>query len=207
MSARDIAVVIIKQEHQSLARVLHILQDMLARVSAGHASPEFGLFSAALYYIDDFQEQCHHPKEDEYLFRFLRASSPKFNSVIDGLQAAHVSSAQAISQLNRHLVQYQGGAPFGLESLRAGVEAYAEQMYEHMRCEEELLEGSRNAIGEQDWVQIAAAFDENDDPLFGNNRRQHFGLLYQRIRVMVPRKLKKDLDPAGRSERPAGTPC
>lgn len=202
MSARDTAIVTIKQEHQSLGHVLHTLQDLLARVAADHASADFGLFSAALYYIDDFQERCHHPKEDEYLFKFLRQASSEFDAVIDGLQAVHGRSAYAISQLNRHLVHYQGGAPFGLESLRAGVEAYAEQMYEHMRCEEDLLERSRKVIAEQDWVRIAAAFAENDDPLFGINRREEFVRLYQRIQLLVPHKLKQSLALASRSVRP-----
>ena len=191
MSDQDVAIATIKKEHRALDAVLHILQELLGRVAAGHGTPEFGLFAAALYYVDDFQERCHHPKEDEYLFKSLSAATSEFNNVIGALQAEHVRGAHAVSQLHRNLVRYQGGAAIGLETLRAGVDAYVAWMHEHMRCEEELLERSRDVIAARDWARIAAAFDENDDPLFGRNRGAEFGRLHQRILLLAPRKLKR----------------
>ena len=198
MSDSDVAIATIRAEHRALGAVLHTLQELLGKVAKGHALPDFELLSAALYYIDDFQERCHHPKEDEYLFKSLRAATSEFDDVIHELQAAHVSGAYAMSQLHRCLVHYQGGAAQGLETLRRGVDAYAMQMYSHMRCEEYLLDRSRDAISAQDWTRIAAAFDENDDPLFGNNRRNEFGHLYHRIALLAPRKVKQGLKPASR---------
>ncbi len=199
MSDKDVAIATIKMEHRALGAVLHMLQELLRTVVTNYGSPEFGLLSAALYYIDDFQERCHHPKEDKYLFKSLSAATSEFDGVINGLQAAHVSGAHAVSQLHRYLVRYQGGVSHGLETFRAAVDAYATQMYEHMRCEEDLLERSRDVIGEPEWARIAAAFDENDDPLFGNNRREEFGRLYHRIAVLAPRKLKQGMHPASQS--------
>ena len=196
MSNKDVAIATIKTEHRALGAVLYALQELLGKIATGHAPPEFELFSAVLYYIDDFQERCHHPKEDEYLFKSLSAATSEFDGVINGLQAAHVSGAHAVSQLHRYLVHYQGGVSHGLETFSAAVDAYATQMYEHMRCEEDLLERSRDVIGESEWARIAAAFDENDDPLFGNNRREEFGRLYHRIVLLAPRKLKQGLHPA-----------
>jgi hemerythrin-like domain-containing protein len=196
MSDRDVAIATIKLEHRALAAVLHVLQALLGKVQAGHVALEFGLLAAVLYYIDDFQERCHHPKEDEYLFKSLRAVTSEFDDVTSGLQAAHVSGAHAVAQLHRRLVYFQGGASDGLEMLKSAVDAYVARMDEHMRCEEDLLERSRDLISGQDWARIAAAFDENDDPLFGNNRRAEFGLLYQRIVLLAPRKLKQGLYPA-----------
>jgi len=198
MSDRDVAVATIKAEHRALGAILHTLQDLLGKVAAGHASPDFGLLSAVLYYIDDFQERFHHPKEEEYLFKSLNAATLDFDDVINGLQTAHVHGAHAVSQLHRYLVHYQGGACGGLDTLKAEVDAYAAHMAEHMRCEEELLERARDAIGEAGWARIAAAFDENDDPVFGNNRREEFRRLYQRLQLLAPRKLKQSLYPASR---------
>lgn len=195
LNARNIAVATIKQEHRSLARVLQTLQALLNRVESSYGSPEFGLLSAALYYIDDFQERCHHPKEDEYLFKALRAATVEFNGELDAFEAGHVSSVHAVSQLHRYLVHYQGGSATGLDLLKAGVDTYAAQMMEHMRQEEALLERCADVIGESEWARIAAAFDENDDPLFGSNRREEFGRLYHRLALLAPRKLKAALHP------------
>ena len=157
MNAREIAVATIKQEHRSLTRVLYTVQALLNQTVSRYGSPEFGLLSAALYYIDDFQERCHHPKEDEYLFKALRAATAKFNGELDALEAGHVSSAHAMSQLHRYLVHYQGGAATGLQVLKVGVDTYAAQMIEHMRREEELLEYCVNVISEPEPGSDSAA--------------------------------------------------
>lgn len=66
--ARETAVVTLQSEHRSLGIVLHTLQVLLKKVAQGHAVADFGLLASALYYIDDFPERCHHPKEAAYLF-------------------------------------------------------------------------------------------------------------------------------------------
>ncbi len=198
MSDRDVAIATIKAEHRALGAVLHTFQTLLHKVAAGHGAPEFGLFSAVLYYIDDFQERCHHPKEDEYFFKALSAATSEFDDTIGGLQAAHVSGVHAVSRLHRCLVHYQGGASGGLDAFQAGIDAYAAQIFDHMRCEEDLLERGLSIISEQSWARMAEAFDKNDDPLFGNNRRDEFARLYQRIQLLAPRKLKQNHYPASR---------
>lgn len=193
MSARDVAIATIMQEHRSLVHMLHTLQDFLSRIQAGHATAEFDVICAALYYLDDFQERCHHPKEDDYLFKALSAASTRFAAEIAHLQSAHAGGARAMARLQRNLVHYQGGAADGLHTFKASVDEYAQAMVAHIRSEEALLEDSREALDEAAWACIAAAFDENDDPLFGNNRRAEFDRLYQRVRLRVPSKLKQGL--------------
>ena len=140
MSVTDIAVATIKEGHRSLGAVLHAFQESLSRVAVGHGTPEFGLYSAMLYYTDDFQERCHHPKEDEYFFRALSAATSEFDGTIGGLRADHVSGVHTISRLHRCLVRYQVGAVDGFEALKANVDTYAAQISGHIRCEEYLLE-------------------------------------------------------------------
>ena len=198
MSNTDVAIAIIRVEHRALEAVLHTLQALLNKVAAGYGTVEFGLLSAVLYYIDDFQERCHHPKEEEYLFKSLRAATSEFNDLLDSLQAAHLNSAHALSRLHRDLVHYQGGARNGLEVLQGDVDHYVASMHDHIRVEEDLLERSRDVIGEANWARIAAAFNENDDPLFGNNRSSEFGRLYQRMVLLAPQKVKQGFYRVGR---------
>ncbi|MGQ0751183.1 MAG: hypothetical protein ACT4PS_11660 [Betaproteobacteria bacterium] len=44
-----------------------------------------------------------------------------------------------------------------------------------------------------DWQRIAAAFEANDDPLFGANGREEFRKLYLRIMNLLPRKVRLQL--------------
>jgi hemerythrin-like domain-containing protein len=136
VSASDTAIATIKLEHRSLGMVLHTLQALLQKIAEGHAVADFGLLATALYYLDDFPERCHHPKEDEYLFRRLRLCSTEFDGLLDRLQAEHVRSAAAVSGLHRALVHYQGDAPEGLQLFRAAVDSYAADMRGHMTSED-----------------------------------------------------------------------
>jgi hemerythrin-like domain-containing protein len=193
VNASDTAIATIRAEHHSLGQVLHTVQVLLSKVAAGHAPVDFGLLSAALYYIDDFPERCHHPKEDEYLFKRLRLRTTEFDAVLDRLQAEHARGAVAVSALHRALVLYQGGAPDGLRLLETAINGYAAGTREHFAAEECLLVRAQSVLTEADWALIAWAFESNDDPLFGSNRRLEFSQLHHRILLLAPRKLKRAL--------------
>lgn len=190
MDAMGVAVAVIKREHRALGTVVEALQRLLGDIVAQHAQPDFTLLSAALYYIVDFPERCHHPKEDEHLFKALRRRTAEFNALLDDLQAEHIRSAQMMTQLQCALVHYQGGAPRGLEAFHAAVDAYSAMLSEHMRKEENLLNQARDKLTEEDWSAIAAAFSANEDPLFSDARREEFHKLYSRILNLLPRKIR-----------------
>lgn len=198
MSARDEVKATIQREHYALGMVTAMLQRLLGDVAAGRAQPDFALFATALYYIDDFPERCHHPKEDEYLFKALRARTTRHNAVLDELQAEHVRSAQMVAYLHQALTHYQGGAPQGLERFRDAVDAYAALLRDHMHKEDELLAQAPDHLTAQDWARIAAAFEANEEPLFGKNRRSEFNALYVRILNLLPGKMKAPLRRGGR---------
>lgn len=193
MSASDIAIATIKLEHRSLGMVLQTLQALLSKIAEGHVPADFSLLSTALYYIDDFPEHCHHPKEEAYLFKYLRLRSNEFDVLLDRLQVEHARSAVAVAGLHRALVHYQGGAPDGLLHFRAAVDRYTTEIREHIRQEDDLLVRAERALNAEDWESIAQAFAANDDPLFGDNHRSEYTQLYQRIVLLAPRKMKAEL--------------
>lgn len=193
MTAYEAAAATITGEHHALGVVMEMLQRLLVDIERQHAEADFGLLAAALYYIDDFPERCHHPKEDRHLFKALRSRTGAFNAVLDELQAEHVRSGQMMGYLQRALVHYQGGAPEGFKRFKDAVDAYAGMLSDHMRKEEELLAQARERLDEADWQEIAAAFGANEDPLFGAERREEFRRLYLRIINQLPRKMRLPL--------------
>ena len=193
VDARDESVAIIKQEHRALEMVLEVLRRLVGDIAEQRSERDFALLAAALYYIDDFPERFHHPKEDKYLFNALRRRTTQFNAVLDELQAEHIRGAQMNGYLQRAFVHYQGGAPDGFKPFRAAVDAYAGMLRDHMRKEEELLAQPPDCLTGQDWHEIAAAFDANDDPLFGSNQREEFRKLYFRIVNLLPSKIRMQM--------------
>ena len=185
-----IVVETIKREHATLRAVMELLRGLLRDISAQHGEPDFGLLSAALYYIDEFPERCHHPKEDKYLFKALRQRTAAFNTMLDTLQSEHVSSAQMMREMHRALVLYQGGAPQGLSTFKSHVDVYARLHSDHMRKEEALLAKAPEYLTDSDWHTIAGAFIMDDDPLLSGAVRADFRKLHLRIMDLLPRELR-----------------
>ena len=189
-NAGEVAIATIKQEHRVLRTVIEVLLRLLTDIAKQHAEPDFVLLASMLYYIDEFPERYHHPKEDEFLFKALRRRTTALNAELDELQAEHIRGAQMIGYLQRALVHYQGGAPDGLTLLKTAVDAYAAMLSDHMRKEDSLLARAHDYLPEEDWREIAAAFDANDDPLFGEHQREEFRRLYFRIVNLLPQRIR-----------------
>jgi hemerythrin-like domain-containing protein len=187
----DSAVAIIKQEHRSLGYLVHTLQRVLHDVGAHKADADFKLVATMLYYIDTFPDCCHHPKEDEYLFKRLRSRTTIANALLDQLQDQHVIFARMMAGLGQTFMHWQGGAPNGLQPFFQEVNAYAELLCGHMEQEEgPVLAIAREYLTADDWRAIDAAFRVNDDPLFGPHIRDEFARLRIRIINQLPRKIK-----------------
>lgn len=191
MTPREIATGTIRQEHQTLGAVVEVLQRLLHDIVLDHVAPDFRLLSAALSYVDEFPERWHHPREEQYVFTALRARSPQFDPLISELESEHVRSAHMMTRLHRALVHYQADAPEALPALRSEVDAYAAMLSEHMRKEERLLDDADAVLSAEDWAAMAAAFQCNDDPLFGPAPREAFRRLRFRIQTLLPTKMRR----------------
>jgi hemerythrin-like domain-containing protein len=197
-ASRDRAVAVIQAEHRALGTVVAALQRVLSDVQQERIEPDGRLLAAMLYYIESFPERQHHPKEDDYLFKALRARTREGSTLLDELQGEHVRSGQMMAYLAQTLVRYQGGAPDGLVTFAAAVDAYAALLGDHMRKEESIILPLADAhLTESNWAAIAAAFTENRDPLFGEEASQEMRRLRRRIANLVPRKLQSLLRPGG----------
>ncbi len=84
------AIRIIHDEHRALAAVLQGLLHLVTEIDEGRMQPDFRVLAAMLHYIDAFPEKLHHPKEDEFLYRLLRARLAEPLPLLDELEAEHV---------------------------------------------------------------------------------------------------------------------
>lgn len=178
---------IIRDEHRSIAAVLHGLIFHMRQVLDHGDEPDFRVLKAMLDYIVSFPEQLHHPKEDEYLFRVLRQRRPEATPLIEELEAEHVIGDDLIRGLQDSLIAYEKAGAAGAEDFRRAVEEYADFHWQHMRREEnELLPLAQQALTEDDWKALGKAFKENDDPLFGIKPKEEFERLFSRIVQIAP---------------------
>ena len=177
---------VIREEHRSLAGVLHGLQYLVKQIAEGRGTPDFELLNAMIAYILMFPVRLHHPKEDEYLFRILRSRDTAVVPVLDELEAEHVRDREYARDLAEALKRYQRDAGAFLAFAEA-VERYAVFQWAHMRKEEDVvLPAAERVLGPGDWSTIDAAFESNRDPLGGIGVAEEFRELFQRIMSTAP---------------------
>jgi nucleotide-binding universal stress UspA family protein len=88
-SASAAPLAIIRDEHRSMAAVIHGLEFLVRDARARGVPPSFPLLRAMLHYIKAFPEKLHHPKEDAYLFRKLRERTRELDGTLDTLEREH----------------------------------------------------------------------------------------------------------------------
>lgn len=153
------AIATLRDEHRSLAAILHAL---LARVDDTTGPVDPALLRAMLFYIEQFPERLHHPKEDAWLFRKLRERSSECDALLSELEQQHVAGARCFAELGQALEA--GDRP----AFRKGVHEFAEMQWRHMHMEESLvLPAASRVLQPGDWKLIAEAFYTNTDPRFG----------------------------------------
>ena len=180
------AILTIRDEHRSISAVLHALKQLAKDAEDSSVEPRFAVFRAMIYYIDQYPERLHHPKEEKYLFARLEQRSPEAKALIEDLRAEHIMGAQLIRDLEQALVGLEVGWSGGARAFSAAVDAYAEFHWNHMRKEEkQLLPLAERSLTEQDWREIDAGFGGNEDPIV-DLREEDFEKLFTRIVSLAP---------------------
>lgn len=181
------AIAIIRAEHRSLAAIVHGLRYLVREIRERGAKPDFGLLGAMVYYIDTFAERYHHPKEDQYLFKLLRARCAEAAPLLDDLEREHAAGAQKVRELEQALSRFQQGGDVEFPAFAATVEDYAAFHWEHMRKEErDVMPLAEEHLTPGDWEAIDAAFEGHTDPLFGVDQNAPWEQLFRRIVHLAP---------------------
>lgn len=181
---------IIRLEHGALAAVLHSLVMLLEQYRKGHATPDFETLRAMLFYVDEFPEKRHHPKETELLFPKLRARTPLSRSLLDKLDSDHASGERRIRHVEHALLAFEMLGEPRREAFEHAVRQYSDFYLAHMRLEEqEILPLAEHTLTEEDWRELDDAFARNRDPLTGHNPDSAYNALFTRIVNHVPAPL------------------
>jgi hemerythrin-like domain-containing protein len=178
---------IIRDEHQALAAMLRSLSMLLAHARRHGALPDFDVLRAMLFYIDEFPERLHHPKESALLFPLVRARAPSVAAVLDRLDADHARGEHAMRSLEHALLAFEVMGSSRREVFESAVQRYIAFYLEHMTLEEEVvLPAARAALRPEDWRVLDEAFEANRDPLTGHAAVDEYQDLFRRIAMAAP---------------------
>ena len=172
----------IRDEHRSIAAVIHGLEFVARQARDQGTPPSFPLLRAMLHYLVAFPEKLHHPKEDAYLFRKLRERTSEFDATLDELERQHVDGHQLVEELARSIDAYEANPLGGLTGFSEAVDRFSTSQIQHMALEAKvIIPAARVHLTREDWAEIGAAFAANGDPRFSVDNDEEFRELFVRI--------------------------
>jgi nucleotide-binding universal stress UspA family protein/hemerythrin-like domain-containing protein len=181
------AIGIIRDEHRSLAAVMHAWMRALAAAREAGVGADAARMRAIVRYIQDFPVALHHPKEEQHLFQRLRARTDAFDAELDELQRQHHRDEQLVAQLAA-LVETlahsntPAAAAAATRALDDAVQAYARFLWDHLGREEGvILPAAQQHLSEDDWTEIDRAFQANRERAADGDAERAYRQLFSRI--------------------------
>jgi len=183
------AISIIKSEHRNLGAVLYSLEKLIEELDQGKQA-DFAIFHGLLTYIDRFLDRYHHPKENQYLFPKLLERAPETSNIVEALVQQHAEGEALFIDLLKALSAYEFMGEVEFPRFRDAVLRYTGFERNHALQEErEILPRAREALAAADWAAIDAAFETNQDPLFGEHWSAEFAELLEKLVSRLPAPL------------------
>ncbi|PLP96512.1 hemerythrin domain-containing protein [Cupriavidus pauculus] len=164
------------QDHIHFARLLDLLEAQVIQFDRGER-PDYHLMETIIYYLRNFGDRVHHPREDVAYARLV-ARDPDMQIVVSRLQQEH----RVIASVGEALLERLNEAERDMISSRAALEA-AGAMYlvyyrNHLSTEERyVMPRATQLLTHEDWEAVDAAVPELADPLFGSSTQQRFAML------------------------------
>ena len=178
---------IIRDEHRSIAAVLHGMQELVRRIRERGAKIDSRVFRAMLYYLDTFSERMHHPKEDRYLFAPLRKLGAGAGALIAELEREHAEGENTLRRVEQCLLRYEEGGEKEFPEFAREIDRFVEGYWDHMRKEEDkVFPLAEKLFARADWEAIDRAFGANADPLAEDRTQKDFRKLFSRIVSLAP---------------------
>jgi len=184
---RHLALDVIRDEHQALAAMLRSMTLLVNQARREGHAPDFGVLRAMLFYVDEFPERLHHPKESELLFPRVRERCPELARTLDRLDADHARGEAAIRELEHALLAYEVLGDSRQQAFVDALNRYIDGYLSHMAAEEsEIIPAARQHLTEADWAVMDAAFAANCDPLTGHQAGEVYQPLFRKILMTAP---------------------
>ena len=185
---RHSALQTIRDEHASLAAMLQSMRLMVQKGPSDNRRQFFDVLRGMLFYIDEFPERLHHPKESNLLFPKVVKLAPKVMGAVDKLERDHMRSEKASRDLQHMLLAWELLGPGRRAAFEEAMGQYIDAYLEHMNLEENvILPEAERCFSEEDWKLLDAAFAENADPLTGQYRpTEAYEKLFTLIVIRAP---------------------
>ena len=176
----------LENDHRNVAMMMKVLEKQLDLMHEMD-NADFELMHGVMHYMTHYPDRVHHPMED-LMFERMDTDDPAVREAIEGLRREHVGLLEKGRAFRDTLRGVVDGALVERDKLEAQGRDYVAFMRHHMRREDtEVFPAAAGSLDETDWEAVAAAFAEQQDPLFGPIVADHYRALLDYIRENAPR--------------------
>jgi nucleotide-binding universal stress UspA family protein/hemerythrin-like domain-containing protein len=156
------AIASLRDEHRSLAAVLHAWTSALTMSRTGGSAPDAPTMRAVVRFLERFEAR-HHPKET-HLFARLRARTSSTDADLDEIERQHEQERLLLEGLAQKVGTLEGAIDErarrdAAHSLEKAVGLYAGFVWDHLGREEAvILPAARRFFTDADWSCVDEAF-------------------------------------------------
>ena len=180
---------IIKSEHRNLGAVLYSMERLVDEIDQGKQA-DYAVFHGLFTYVDRFLDRYHHPKENHYLFPRVLARAPECKDLIEELGRQHGEGETLFLDMLKALSAFEFSGQSAYPAFREAVLKYTSFQRAHVLKEEvEILPLAQRVLEVSDWEEIDAAFEDNEDPMFGKQWSGEFSELFDKLIKELPAPL------------------
>ncbi len=129
----------LRDEHEAIKLALSILEKLCQRLAKGEAvNPEH--FGQVLEFIQVFADQCHHGKEEQFLFPALEAAGiPKHGGPIGVMLSEHEHGRALVGQMAAAWQKHRSGDSAAAAVVIASARNYSGFLQAHIFKENNVL--------------------------------------------------------------------
>jgi hemerythrin-like domain-containing protein len=186
------ALTILRNDHANLAAMLQSMRQLVRlgpdNMESGGAERFFDVLRAMLFYIAEFPERLHHPKETDLLFPRVARVAPQVLETIKRLEMDHAESETRVRELMHLLMAWEYLGESRRAAFESEVDTYVQCYLAHMRLEErDILPAAETHLSPAERQALDMAFEFHRDPLDRDGPRDPgYDRLFSRIVLQAP---------------------
>ena len=170
------------EDHVNLMKLLTLVRREL-HATTEESDADYNLISDALDYIQNYADAVHHVRENQIYAR-LREVHSEHTALVERMTQEHQQLQQATIAAIADLTSALNDVILDKHSLEESVENYLIAQQDHMSVEErEVFPLIDSVFTEDDWQQVAASVEADDDPLFGEQIKSRYLSLYESLKA------------------------
>lgn len=177
----------LKTEHDLILRMLGALRGMCARLESG-GRVEAADLDAALGFIADFADHCHHGKEEDLLFPAMaEAGFPREAGPVAVMLHEHRLGREHVAALRKAAADLKAGTAGAASAVVSAATAYVSLLSGHIQKENQILYPmALSELPDEAWPRLAEAFARVEAQRMGPEKRDGYIRLVARLEAAYP---------------------